>query len=162
MAPMSPTYDRLEAGRSPPPSGKTKPKLFAWKKFALGAGLLLVLVWLFVSKEKRALPGWGVGKTPYEEKGKSAPGGELSCRAVRWATGAGVVYSGFSPSLPRSDPVAVSRRAGELWMLHSRRRRSFPSFFLSYLSDNLLTPFFPSLLEILDTPPMRPPTKSEH
>ncbi|KAJ7506868.1 hypothetical protein B0H11DRAFT_2219544 [Mycena galericulata] len=58
MAPMSPTYDRLEAGRSPPPSARTKPKLFAWKKFALGAGLLLVLVWLFVPKEKRALR-WG-------------------------------------------------------------------------------------------------------
>ncbi|KAJ7158066.1 hypothetical protein C8R46DRAFT_1110894 [Mycena filopes] len=72
MAPMSPTYDRLEAGRPP-----LKPsKRFAWKKFAMGAGILLVLVWLFVPKEKRqiSMPGWGgssefeKGNTPYEGK----------------------------------------------------------------------------------------------
>ncbi|KAJ7634810.1 nucleoside phosphatase GDA1/CD39 [Roridomyces roridus] len=62
MAPTSPTYDRLESGG--PPSSKTK--TFGWKKFALVAGALLVLVWLFVPKEKRTL-SWGGGG----EKGKS-------------------------------------------------------------------------------------------
>jgi hypothetical protein len=35
-------------------------KRFGWKKFALGAGLLLALVWLFVPKEKRTVsfPSW--------------------------------------------------------------------------------------------------------
>ncbi|KAJ7131409.1 nucleoside phosphatase family-domain-containing protein [Mycena epipterygia] len=72
MAPMSPTYDRLEAGRPPAKHSKR----FGWKKFALGAGLLLALVWLFVPKEKRtvSLPTWGgsptfeKGNTPYEGK----------------------------------------------------------------------------------------------
>ncbi|KAJ7641375.1 nucleoside phosphatase family-domain-containing protein [Roridomyces roridus] len=46
MAPMSPTYDRLEAGRPP-----LKPRRrFAWRKFALGAGVFLLLVWLFVPR----------------------------------------------------------------------------------------------------------------
>ncbi|KAJ7174042.1 nucleoside phosphatase family-domain-containing protein [Mycena crocata] len=72
MAPMSPTYDRLEAGRPP----LKQSKRFGWKKFALGAGILLALVWLFVPKEKRtvSLPSWGgspsfeKGNTPYEGK----------------------------------------------------------------------------------------------
>ncbi|KAJ6585612.1 nucleoside phosphatase family-domain-containing protein [Mycena capillaripes] len=70
MAPMSPTYDRLEAGR---PQGKQY-KRFAWKKFAIGAGILLALVWFFVPKERRTIPGWGgsptfeKGNTPYEGK----------------------------------------------------------------------------------------------
>ncbi|KAJ7869005.1 nucleoside phosphatase family-domain-containing protein [Mycena leptocephala] len=70
MAPMSPTYDRLEAGR---PQVKQF-KRFGWKKFALGAGFLLVLVWLFVPKESRTVsfPNWSgsstfeKGNTPYE------------------------------------------------------------------------------------------------
>ncbi|KAJ6570294.1 nucleoside phosphatase family-domain-containing protein [Mycena vulgaris] len=74
MAPMSPTYDRLEAGRAP--NLKKQTKRFGWKKFALGAGLLIALVWLFVPKENRAvLPsGWewgttsGKGNTQYEGK----------------------------------------------------------------------------------------------
>ncbi|KAK7022336.1 hypothetical protein R3P38DRAFT_1116727 [Favolaschia claudopus] len=69
MAPMSPTYDRLEAGRPPVKQAKR----FGWKKFAIGAGLLLVLVWLFVPKEKRSIsswtsPTWEPGNTPYEGK----------------------------------------------------------------------------------------------
>ncbi|KAF7364646.1 hypothetical protein MVEN_00334000 [Mycena venus] len=75
MALMSPTYDRLEAGR-PQPGKQGKFKRFAWKKFALGAGVLLALVWLFVPREKRgmSLPSWGgsptwePGNTPYEGK----------------------------------------------------------------------------------------------
>ncbi|KAJ7704946.1 hypothetical protein B0H17DRAFT_1326411 [Mycena rosella] len=69
MAPMSPTYDRLEAGRPTPPG---KRLAFGWKKFALGAAFLLALVWLFVPKEKLTLPGWAgspvfeKGDTPYE------------------------------------------------------------------------------------------------
>ncbi|KAJ7506846.1 nucleoside phosphatase GDA1/CD39 [Mycena galericulata] len=44
MAPMSSAYDRLEAGRSPSPELKTKPKLFAWTKFALAMGLLFYAI----------------------------------------------------------------------------------------------------------------------
>ncbi|KAJ7738331.1 nucleoside phosphatase family-domain-containing protein [Mycena metata] len=77
MAPTSPTYDRLEAGRMP----LKQSRRFAWKKFAMGAGILLVLVWLFVPKEKRqiSMSGWGgspefeKGNTPYE--GKPKPSG---------------------------------------------------------------------------------------
>ncbi|KAF7306283.1 hypothetical protein MIND_00419200 [Mycena indigotica] len=54
MAPGSPIYDRLEAGR-PPPKQSLR---FGWRKFAIGASLLLVLVWLFVPKERRHLPKW--------------------------------------------------------------------------------------------------------
>ncbi|KAJ7704956.1 nucleoside phosphatase family-domain-containing protein [Mycena rosella] len=64
MAPMSPTYDRLEAGRPNPPG---KRLAFGWKKFALAAAFLLALVWLFVPKEKRTLPGWA--GSPEFEKG---------------------------------------------------------------------------------------------
>ncbi|KAJ7058842.1 nucleoside phosphatase family-domain-containing protein [Mycena amicta] len=62
MAPMSPIYDRLEAGR-PPPKRSVR---FGWRKFALGASLLLVLVWLFIPKENRHLPGWSSSST-YED-----------------------------------------------------------------------------------------------
>ncbi|KAJ7745234.1 nucleoside phosphatase family-domain-containing protein [Mycena maculata] len=72
MAPPSPTYDRLEAGPRtpsspafPPPRGKQK--YFGWRKFLLGAGVLLVLVWLFVPKEKRRIPGWGGGGETWEK-----------------------------------------------------------------------------------------------
>jgi hypothetical protein len=61
---MSPTYDRLEAGR---PQGK-QVRRFGWKKFALGAGFLLVLVWLFVPKESRTVsfPNWS-GSSTFEK-----------------------------------------------------------------------------------------------
>ncbi|KAJ6614817.1 hypothetical protein B0H10DRAFT_2220912 [Mycena sp. CBHHK59/15] len=82
MAPMSPTYDRLEAGRSPTSSingsKKNAQKRFRWKRFAIGAGVLLALVWLFVPREAARLPGWTgsgdfeKGNTPYE--GKPRPG----------------------------------------------------------------------------------------
>ncbi|KAJ6453153.1 nucleoside phosphatase family-domain-containing protein [Mycena sanguinolenta] len=82
MAPMSPTYDRLEAGARSPTykmsfgKGNGKQRRFGWKKFALGAGVLLVLVWVFVPREQRGLemPSWSgasgddreTGHTPYE------------------------------------------------------------------------------------------------
>ncbi|KAF7348077.1 hypothetical protein MSAN_01760100 [Mycena sanguinolenta] len=82
MAPMSPTYDRLEAGTRSPTSfymkGKGKQNRFGWKKFALGAGVLLVLVWVFVPREQRGLEmptwsgksegDWEPGNTPYEPR----------------------------------------------------------------------------------------------
>ncbi|KAJ7094491.1 nucleoside phosphatase family-domain-containing protein [Mycena belliarum] len=79
---MSPTYDRLEAGR--PPSKQNK--RFAWKKFAIGAGLLLALVYLFVPREQRVLPGWTgshtfeKGHTEYESN-PSKPTGEAPVKA---------------------------------------------------------------------------------
>ncbi|KAF7319757.1 hypothetical protein MKEN_00758100 [Mycena kentingensis (nom. inval.)] len=69
MAPMSPTYDRLEAGR-PPPKQSMK---FGWKKFAIGATALLVFVWLFVPKEKRHLPSWGSSTPEFDDEVLSGP-----------------------------------------------------------------------------------------
>ncbi|KAF7299581.1 hypothetical protein HMN09_00963400 [Mycena chlorophos] len=63
MAPSSPTYDRLEAGRPP----QKQSVRFGWRKFAIGASLLLVLVWLFVPKEKRHLPSWSSSSTKVYE-----------------------------------------------------------------------------------------------
>ncbi|KAJ7028418.1 nucleoside phosphatase family-domain-containing protein [Mycena alexandri] len=85
MAPMSPTYDRLEAGRPLKHSRR-----FAWKKFAIGAGILLALVWLFVPKENRqiSMPGWGgspefeKGNTPYEGKPSGPAEGNPSHRCA--------------------------------------------------------------------------------
>ncbi|KAJ7603395.1 hypothetical protein DFH06DRAFT_332996 [Mycena polygramma] len=86
MAPMSPTYDRLEAGRPPIKQAKR----FGWKRFAIGASLLLALVWLFVPKEKRSL-GWGgspefeKGNTPYEGKPSTPDDGELNSGTSFWS-----------------------------------------------------------------------------
>ncbi|KAF8215319.1 hypothetical protein K438DRAFT_1955297 [Mycena galopus ATCC 62051] len=69
MAPMSPTYGRLEAGtrslparhlsRSVSPSLEGKNRFgFGWKKFALGASALSLLVWVFVLHEQLLFSGY--------------------------------------------------------------------------------------------------------
>ncbi|KAJ6453148.1 nucleoside phosphatase family-domain-containing protein [Mycena sanguinolenta] len=84
MAPTSPTYDRLEAGVHLPTgmsskmNSKGKPRRFGWKTFALGTGVLLALVWVFVPREYRGLEmpswfgasegDWEPGNTPYEAR----------------------------------------------------------------------------------------------
>ena len=45
LSPRSSNYDRLEGGMGPSRVGGTK--RFAWKKFAVGAALLVAVVWLF-------------------------------------------------------------------------------------------------------------------
>ena len=45
ISPRSGNYDRLEGGMGPSRVGGTK--RFAWKKFAVGAALLVGVVWLF-------------------------------------------------------------------------------------------------------------------
>lgn len=45
LSPRSSNYDRLEGGMGPSRVGGTK--RFAWKKFAVGAVLLVGVVWLF-------------------------------------------------------------------------------------------------------------------
>lgn len=66
MAPTSPrsgNYELLESGSmGSPGSSRQGAKRFAWKKFAMGAGLLIALVYLFGPRKTPTLPGWH--KTP--------------------------------------------------------------------------------------------------
>lgn len=58
MAPISPrssNYERLEGGMGP---SRTGTKRFAWKKFAIGAAVLIGLVWFFGPRETRNLTPW--------------------------------------------------------------------------------------------------------
>ncbi|KAJ7621946.1 hypothetical protein DFH06DRAFT_769104 [Mycena polygramma] len=66
MALVSPKYTR--------PSKRSDLKRFGWKHFALGAGLLIALVWLFVPMEKCSL-GWN-GIFGSEKGNRGAPSEE--------------------------------------------------------------------------------------
>lgn len=61
MAILSPrssnNYDRLENGMGPNRAG-TK-KWFGWKKFALGAVVLVGMIWFFGPREPRNPLSWG-------------------------------------------------------------------------------------------------------
>ncbi|ESK87621.1 nucleoside diphosphatase gda1 [Moniliophthora roreri MCA 2997] len=51
LSPRSSNYERLEGGMGP--SKLPNKKKFAWKKFAIGAAVIIGLVWLFGPRERR-------------------------------------------------------------------------------------------------------------
>ncbi|KAK7054490.1 Guanosine-diphosphatase [Paramarasmius palmivorus] len=51
LSPRSSNYERLEGGMGP--SRLPNKKKFAWKKFAIGAAIIIGLVWLFGPRERR-------------------------------------------------------------------------------------------------------------
>lgn len=57
LSPRSANYERLEGGMGPTRMGG---KRFAWKKFAIGAAVLIGLVWFFGPREARSYT-WGSG-----------------------------------------------------------------------------------------------------
>ena len=67
LSPRSSNYDRLEGGLGP----SRVTKRFAWKKFALGAGLLISLVYLFGPRANKNLPWKSTQQRPMDVPGKS-------------------------------------------------------------------------------------------
>jgi len=55
ISPRSSDYERLEGGMGP---SRTGGKKFAWKKFAIGAAVIIGLVWFFGPRAPRSL-SWG-------------------------------------------------------------------------------------------------------
>ncbi|KAF5373088.1 hypothetical protein D9758_001567 [Tetrapyrgos nigripes] len=56
LSPRSSNYERLEGGMGPSKMGSTK--RFAWKKFAIGAAVIIALVWFFGPRETRQRLPW--------------------------------------------------------------------------------------------------------
>lgn len=54
VSPRSGNYDRLEGGMGPSRTGAPQRgwRKFGWKKFAIGAAVLIGIVWLFGPREK--------------------------------------------------------------------------------------------------------------
>lgn len=66
LSPRSTNYERLEGGMGPSRMGS---KRFAWKKFAVAAGVLIAIVWFFGPRESRTFSwtptkGTDVGEFP--------------------------------------------------------------------------------------------------
>ncbi|KAK0446889.1 nucleoside phosphatase family-domain-containing protein [Armillaria borealis] len=57
LSPRSSNYDRIEGGMGPSRGYPAKQK-FAWKKFAVGAAVIIGLVWIFGPRERRHMPSW--------------------------------------------------------------------------------------------------------
>ncbi|KAK0239059.1 nucleoside phosphatase family-domain-containing protein [Armillaria nabsnona] len=57
LSPRSSNYDRIEGGMGPSRGYPAKQK-FAWKKFAVGAAVIIGLVWIFGPRERRHIPSW--------------------------------------------------------------------------------------------------------
>ncbi|KAK7449822.1 Guanosine-diphosphatase [Stygiomarasmius scandens] len=65
LSPRSSNYERLEGGLGPSKMGTSKK--FAWKKFAIGAAVIIGLVWVFGPRETRQrLPWPSYGETEAE------------------------------------------------------------------------------------------------
>ncbi|KAJ3510248.1 hypothetical protein NLJ89_g4789 [Agrocybe chaxingu] len=69
ISPRSSNYERLEGGHGPTRTGA--PKRFGWKKFALVAAALIILVYLFGPRASKSLP-WK-SKTLPESPGSGYP-----------------------------------------------------------------------------------------
>ena len=67
ISPRSSNYDRLEGGMGPSRVGGMKK--FAWKKFAVGAALLVGVVWLF-GPRAHTFSWRGKGNADLEVEGK--------------------------------------------------------------------------------------------
>ena len=67
ISPRSSNYDRLEGGMGPSRVGGVK--RFAWKKFAVGAALLVGVVWLF-GPRAHTFSWRGKGNADLEVEGK--------------------------------------------------------------------------------------------
>ncbi|KAF9459197.1 nucleoside phosphatase family-domain-containing protein [Collybia nuda] len=70
LSPRSTNYERLEGGMGPSRLGN---KRFAWKKFAIAAGVLITIVWFFGPREPRSF-SWSPTKgTDYGKNVDTAP-----------------------------------------------------------------------------------------
>lgn len=59
LSPRSANYERIEGGMGPSRGMPPKQRIaWTWKKFAIGAAVLIGLVYVFGPREKRSLP-WG-------------------------------------------------------------------------------------------------------
>lgn len=56
FSPRSSNYERLEGGHGPSRMGTGMRRLFGWKKFVIGAVVLITLVWMFGPRSEDLLP----------------------------------------------------------------------------------------------------------
>lgn len=71
ILPRSSNYERLESGLGP----NRMAKKFGWKKFAIAAGVLLALLYLFGPRAHKTLP-W---KTKSQQRPIDLPGKSIHC-----------------------------------------------------------------------------------
>lgn len=64
-SPRSSNYERLEGGMGP--SRMSNGKWFAWKKFAIGAAVIIAIVWFFGPRESASFSWSTQGKTAPSE-----------------------------------------------------------------------------------------------
>ncbi|KAL0568256.1 Guanosine-diphosphatase, partial [Marasmius crinis-equi] len=72
FCPRSSKYERLEGRHGSSANRFRKKKMFTWKRLAIGAGVLIVLVWLFGPSDTKERLSWSSGVTP-EKEGVEAP-----------------------------------------------------------------------------------------
>ncbi len=70
LSPRSSNYDRIEGGMGPSRGYPAKQK-FAWKKFAVGAAVIIGLVWIFGPRERRHMPSWVSDSTAEFEESRT-------------------------------------------------------------------------------------------